>query len=428
MMNWIRQFLAPPVFDRDEDRTRTAALLNIILLSILAVAGPMAIIAPLALPQPLLGVIVAVPMSLVCVGALLLMRRGYVQLASVIPVSLQWIAYAALALISGGITSILCVGLVTDVVMAGLLLGRRAALAIAGLSMVFGLGLFYMANAGLLPAQYFVADAGTAWLVVAANLFETAVILYLASSSLDQALRRARGLTAELEGERGRLEATVEERTRDLARHARYLEAATAIAHDAVSVLDVQALLSRVVTLVSERFGFYHTGIFFVDPTGEWAVLQTASSEGGQRMAAGGHRLKVGQTGIVGETAARGQPHIALDVGADAVFFDNPDLPNTRSEAALPLQARGEIIGVLDVQSTEPAAFSQEDVAVLQTLADQVAVAIDNARLFRQAEESLEAERRAYGELGRQAWTEMVRARPGLGYRYYERKVEPIGR
>ena len=428
MMNWIRRVFAPPVFEGDEDKTRTAGLLNIILLSILAIAGPMVVIAPLALPLPVLGVAVSVPMVLLCLGALFLMRRGYVRLASLIPVSIQWIAYAVLVLISGGMTSIFGVGLVTDTVMAGLLLGRRAALAVAGLSIVFGLAIVYMGNAGLLPTPYFTPDAGTAWLVVAANLFETAVILYLAVSSLDEALVRARNLATELEGQRGRLEVTVGERTSDLARHTRYLEAATTIARDAASVLDVQALLSRVVALVSERFGFYHTGIFLLDPAGEWAVLQTASSEGGRRMVARGHRLKVGQAGIVGETAARGKPHVALDVGADAVFFDNPDLPETRSEAALPLGARGEIIGVLDVQSTEPEAFSEEDVAVLQTLADQVAMAIDNARLFRQAEESIEAERQAYGEFSRQAWTEMVRARPELGYRYRERRVEPIGR
>jgi GAF domain-containing protein len=113
-------------------------------------------------------------------------------------------------------------------------------------------------------------------------------------------------------------------------------------------------------------------------------------------------------------------------VGDDAVFFDNPDLPDTRSEMALPLRARGEIIGALDVQSQEPEAFSEEDVAVLQTLADQVAMAISNARLFQQAQESLEAERRAYGELSREAWGEMVRTRPGLGYRYEEGGVAPL--
>ena len=133
-------------------------------------------------------------------------------------------------------------------------------------------------------------------------------------------------------------------------------------------------------------------------------------------MLARGHRLKVGEVGIVGHVTEHGEPRIALDVGKDAVFFDNPDLPETRSEMALPLRARGEIIGALDVQSREPGAFSQEDVAVLQALADQVAVAISNARLFQQAQESLEAERRAYGELGRETWQELLRAQPDLGY------------
>jgi len=134
-------------------------------------------------------------------------------------------------------------------------------------------------------------------------------------------------------------------------------------------------------------------------------------------MLARGHRLQVGQQGMVGHVSNTGQARIALDVGADATYFDNPDLAETRSEMALPLRARGEIIGVLDVQSTEPQAFVQEDTAVLQTLADQVAMAISNARLFQQAQASLEAEHRAYGELSRQAWQQLLKARPVVGYR-----------
>jgi len=156
-------------------------------------------------------------------------------------------------------------------------------------------------------------------------------------------------------------------------------------------------------------------------------VLRAASSAGGQRMMARGHKLQAGATpvGIVGEVAARGGAHIALDVGADASFFDNPDLPETRSEIALPLQARGERIGVLDVQSTKPDAFSQEDAAVLQTLADQVAVAISNAQLYRQAQLSLEAERRAYGELSARAWREMAQRGSGLRRRYDPQGILP---
>jgi len=94
---------------------------------------------------------------------------------------------------------------------------------------------------------------------------------------------------------------------------------------------------------------------------------------------------------------------------------------------ALPLRVRGEIIGALDVQSPEPAAFSDEDVAVLQTLADQLAVAISNADLYQQAQESLEVERRAYGEFSRQSWKELLRAQPNLGFHRRERGISPAG-
>ncbi len=425
MIGWIRKLLVPPVFEGDEDKTRVARLLNILLLSILAILVPITIIAPITLPQPLLGLAIPGSMTLLTCIALWLMHRGRVQLASAILLSMEWLVYLSLMVVTGGKGSAFAVGLLSAAVMAGLLLGGRAALVSGGLSIVAGLGIFYLGDAGLLPAPLLVFEPGVEWLVWASNVVSTIVPLYLGVRDLDEALGRARRLTNELEGQRESLEVTVEERTSDLARRTRYLEAASAIARDAAAVLDVNQLLARVVALVSERFGFYHAGIFILDPAREWAVLQTASSEGGKRMVARGHRLRVGQTGIVGEAAARGRPHLAVDVGADAVFFDNPDLPGTRSEVALPLQAREETIGVLDVQSTEPAAFGQEDVAVLQTLADQVAVAISNAQLYQQAQASLDAERRAYGELSVKAWQEMVRLRPGLGRRYDPEGILP---
>jgi len=144
-------------------------------------------------------------------------------------------------------------------------------------------------------------------------------------------------------------------------------------------------------------------------------------------MLARGHRLRVGQEGIVGYVSGRGEPRIASDVGADAVFFTNPDLLETRSEMALPLRARGEIIGVLDVQSAQPGAFSGEDVTTLQALADQVAMAISNARLFQRVEESLEAERQIYSELSLKAWAETLRSGLTPGYSYVGGQVVPAG-
>ncbi len=210
----------------------------------------------------------------------------------------------------------------------------------------------------------------------------------------------------------------LQEANRDLARRTSQLEAASTVARRAAEIRDVDALLDETVHLISERFGFYHAGIFLIDEVGEYAVLRAASSEGGKRMLARGHRLAVGEMGIVGYVAGTGRPRIALDVGEDAVFFSNPDLPHTRSEMALPLKVGERVIGVLDVQSVEPSAFTGEDVAVLQTMADQIALAIENARLLAEIQDRLREVEALSREYARRQWEQMASERPGWGYVY----------
>jgi GAF domain-containing protein/HAMP domain-containing protein len=171
------------------------------------------------------------------------------------------------------------------------------------------------------------------------------------------------------------LERRVEERTRQI-------RTASEVARDAVAIRDVETLLEETVNLITTRFGFYHAGVFLIDRDRENALLRAASSEGGKRMIARGHKLAVGKVGIVGYVTGTGKPRIVLDVGEDTIHFANPDLPETRAEMALPLWAGDQIIGALDVQSKDPDAFGEEDVLVLQTMADQLAVAIENARLI----------------------------------------------
>jgi GAF domain-containing protein len=192
----------------------------------------------------------------------------------------------------------------------------------------------------------------------------------------------AQQMLGTLQGERSTLEQQVEERTVNLNRKNEQLRATSYIARKTAEVQDLASLLDMVANLVTDQFGFHHTGVFLINETGDQAVLQAASSEGGRRMIERGHALSVGTQGIVGYVAAQKKPRIALDVGSDAVFFNNPDLPMTRSEVALPLMVRNRVLGVLDIQSEKPQAFTADDIDVLQTLSDQVAVAIENARLL----------------------------------------------
>jgi len=164
-------------------------------------------------------------------------------------------------------------------------------------------------------------------------------------------------------------------------RRATQLRTAAEVARDATGILDVETLISRAAELIRERFDLHYVGVFLLDESREWAVLRAGTGSAGHRMLQTGHRLKVGGSSMIGWCIANGQARIALDVGKEAVRFDNPLLPETRSEMALPLISRGRVIGAMTIQSTRPAAFSEEDVSILETMAGQLANAIENARL-----------------------------------------------
>jgi len=231
-------------------------------------------------------------------------------------------------------------------------------------------------------------------------------------------------MTSQLQEILDGLERRVADRTADLEfsrqeseRRAQELQAISEISRTISTEQRLEILLPLVARLVSERFDFYHTGIFFVDDIKQFAVLQAANSEGGKRMLARGHRLGVG-TGLVGTVVKTGKPRIALDVGADAVYFDNPDLPETRSEMALPLNFRGQTIGVLDVQSLQPGAFTEEDASTLGILADQIAIAIENARLFSQTQQAREEAEALYNQFLRTEWKTFLQQNTVIGYQY----------
>ena len=174
--------------------------------------------------------------------------------------------------------------------------------------------------------------------------------------------------------------------TNNIERHAKLLKASARAAKNITTILDSYELFQRTVDIICDEFGFYYAGVFLVDETNQYALLRAGRGEPGRAMLREGHRLAIGGNSMIGASIANKKGRIALDVGAEAVFFENPHLPKTRSEMALPLIVADEAIGALTVQSTEEAAFHEEDIDALQTMADQLAVAIQNAKLHRQEE------------------------------------------
>ncbi|MBI3241584.1 MAG: GAF domain-containing protein [Chloroflexi bacterium] len=174
-------------------------------------------------------------------------------------------------------------------------------------------------------------------------------------------------------------------------RRADQLAAASEVSRATISMLNPAQLIVDAVELIRSRFNLYYAAIFMVDDEGKWAMLRHATGDAGRQLLENGHRLEVGGNSMVGACIAQGQARIALDAGKERTRFANPLLPDTRSEMALPLRVGETVLGALDVQSTLHNAFSESDIAALQTMTDQIGIAIRNAQLLENAQHTLKA-------------------------------------
>jgi GAF domain-containing protein len=222
------------------------------------------------------------------------------------------------------------------------------------------------------------------------------------------------------------LEHQAEDRTEKLKEQSRQMQTITEVARTAASFQDLDRLLTSSTRLISESFGYYHVGIFLMDEDGQYATLRAANSEGGQRMLSRMHTLPVDLNSIVGYAAKTQTPRIVFDTSTDSVYFNNPELPETRSEMAVPLKVGIRLIGILDVQSTETNAFSEEDIAILSTLGDQLSVAMDNTRLLTETRRALASTEQTYHRYFSQSWSQFTRRLNQEGYRYHDGKVFPL--
>jgi GAF domain-containing protein len=360
--------------------------------------------------------------------------RGRVLLAKVIVPTSLLIAVAVISLTTNGLKNSGMVGLPIILVIAAILLGRRAFVIITPLAVITTIVVAYFdlpGNIVIIPAG--IDDA----IILPVLLLGCSGIIQLLMTRLNENILKARQsernyvtenqalveLQTSLENRVAQRTLELEKANRNNERRARQFEAVAQVSTIISNIQDFETLIVKITQVISEQFEHYHTGIFLLDESREFAILRAANSMGGQRMLARNHRLQVGQTGIVGYVTATGTPRIALDVGTDAVFFDNPDLPGTRSEIALPLMIGNQVIGALDVQSEKENAFSTEDISVLGTLSNQVSIAIQNARIIEDARKSLAEAQSAYSESVQQAWKVMRPQSMGSGLQWSESTI-----
>jgi signal transduction histidine kinase len=202
-------------------------------------------------------------------------------------------------------------------------------------------------------------------------------------------------------------------------RRANLLAAAAEVSQNITQIMDIDELLPKTVDIICDAYDFYYSGVFLIDQAGEFAVLQAGRGDPGRIMMENHHKLAVGGNSMVGACTALNEARISLDVDTEKVWYPNPVLPETRSEMALPLAIGDRVIGAVTVQSVEAAAFSDEDVSSLQAMANQLAIAIDNARQRRELEET-------HTELLRAKTFEAIATATGDAIHWIGNKAEPI--
>ncbi|MEW5956231.1 MAG: ATP-binding protein [Chloroflexota bacterium] len=203
-------------------------------------------------------------------------------------------------------------------------------------------------------------------------------------------------------------------------RRANLLTAAAKVSQNITQILNIDELLPQTVDIICEAYGFYYAGVFLIDEAGEFAVLRAGRGKPGQIMIENNHKLAVGGNSMIGACTARNEARISLDVDTERVWYPNPVLPDTRSEVALPLAVGQKVIGAVTVQSVEAAAFSDEDIFSLQAMANQLAIAIDNARQRRELE-------KAHAQLVQAKTFEAIATATGDAIHWIGNKAEPIG-
>ncbi len=386
------------------------------------------------------------PLAIISIISLYYLQRQVFWPARVVIPLGTLIAVSYILLVGNGLHDIGVSSLGVVIILAGLTLGGNGAILFSILSAV-AIIIVGIAEMNGYVAYPFDTVGFSDVAIISISIVAGAFLLRLLLSRLQLAITRLLEseqeqikTNIELTNLKESLEVRVADRTTELSqrsleleianaqiqRRAAQFEALSQVTQTIISIRDLRELLPIIASVISEKFGFYHVGIFLLDEMSQYALLSAANSEGGKRMLERKHRLRVGEEGIVGYAASTGRPRIAMDVGTDAVFFTNPDLPDTHSEMALPLISKNIIVGALDVQSTEVAAFTEEDVQMLSLLADQVSLAIENARLFDETRRALGDAESISRQVTREGFGRLAMEQNLIGYQYGISGARPL--
>lgn len=428
-------YLTPIKYPGDDNKSRQAFYIHIIALVFMGAIIVTEIFLKVIAPRfEINGFDVAlIGIFLLILGIWSLSRYGYTKAAGTLLTLLLWVAVNGSAAFGFGIRDDSFLGNFIVLLAAGLLVSWQGALALSALTIATGFGLAYAEVNGLLqPAEYFTSPY-TALLAVGVVIAIFAGLMAFILSSLEGAIIRTQANARDLESAnrdlrvaRTRLEENQAEllvANDQLKRRAERIGGIAAIAKTITVVQDIERLLPVVVEAVSDRFKFEHVGVYLLEESGQSAALSASSSEEGRQNQVDGNRVVVGSESLIGIVTERGEPRVGRPTGKNIQPFEHTD---ARSLLALPLKTRELVIGALDIQSAEEDAFTQEDVATLQILADQIAIAIQNARSAERARGALQKAEIASRQLVGKGWKEIAGSTETKGYRYDGIKLEAL--
>ncbi|MBK8987487.1 MAG: GAF domain-containing protein [Chloroflexi bacterium] len=365
----LKEILRPPVF-ADEDKARTAAQLNAILLVTAVSLAALTLVMLVGnglrfqLNTTILG-----SMVILMVALLVVLRRRHVQLASYTFLIASWFGLAYLAWQAEGVRDSAYTAFFVLILAAGLLVGWRAALFFTVSTIGVGWFLAYSETVGLIPAD---ADSPLSQAQELTAIFLiVGLLIYLLISSLQQSLRRARQSNQELAALSAELEDRVAARTKDL-------NLAAQIGQEISLARSLDRLLPQAVEFIYEAFDLYQAQIYLADESRQHLVLRASTGHAGTQLLAAGHQLPLDESSLNGTAVMQKQTVIVPDVTQSDLFHTNPLLPDTRSEMVVPLMVGEEVLGVLDLQSSQTGGLTEENLAAFTVLAGQLAIAIQN--------------------------------------------------